>query len=66
MDLPRKDLDRIVVDLRCSSCPEGGRCDDCQQAVAAAVADTLAYFRGEYPDWTDSQITERFIHVKPA
>ena len=43
MDLPRKDLEMITVDLRCDKCPEGGpRCAKCQGIVDAAVAATLA------------------------
>ena len=42
MDMTRKDLDRIVVDIRCTSCPENARCGKCQSIVDAAVATTLA------------------------
>jgi hypothetical protein len=67
MDLPSKDLERIVVDKFCSNSdcgPGSQRCADCQDTVDAAVASTLAFFREKYPELTDAQITERFIHVK--
>lgn len=63
-----RELERVVVDLRCTDCPPepAPRCADCQDTVDAAVASTLAHLRTEYPDWTDEQITARFIHVKGA
>lgn len=55
MDLPSQNLDKIVVDLRCTNCPDGARCDRCQAIVIAAVDSTLA-------SGTDPQ----HIHVKPT
>ena len=53
MDLTRKDLDKIVVDLRCDKCPQDTRCAECQEIVDEAVAATLA-----------KGIDPRHIHVK--
>jgi hypothetical protein len=52
--LDRK-LERVVCDLRCSDCPENGRCADCQDTIDAAIAATLA-----------AGIGPEHIHVKPA
>jgi hypothetical protein len=43
MDLPARDLKRIVVDVRCTDCEDlPARCADCQESVEAGVANTLA------------------------
>jgi hypothetical protein len=48
-------VERVVCDLRCSDCPENGRCADCQDTIDAAIAATLA-----------AGIGPEHIHVKPA
>jgi hypothetical protein len=43
VDLPRRDLESITVDLRCGGCDRAPvRCGKCQAIVDAAVAATLA------------------------
>jgi len=55
MDITRRDLDRIVVSITCTDCPEGARCDRCQSLIGMAVAATLA-----------EGISPRHIHVGSA
>lgn len=42
MDITRKDLEKIIVDIRCDKCPVAGpRCAKCQGILDAAIAATL-------------------------